>query len=42
MVQCLSILARLWVAAVELFAAFFVLNLVGLIATVVLDSFATR
>ncbi len=42
MVQRPSILTRLWVAAVWLSVAFFVLNLVGLIATVVLDSFATR
>ncbi len=42
MVQRPSILARLWVATVWLFVGFFVLNLVGLIATVVLDSFATR
>ena len=42
MVQRPSMLARLWVAAVWLFIGFFVLNLVALIATVLLDSFATR
>ena len=42
MVQRPSLLARLWVAAVWLFVGFFILNLVALIATVLLDSFATR
>ena len=42
MVQRPSVLARLWVAAVWLFVGFFVLNLIALIATVLLDSFATR
>ena len=42
MVRRPGILARLWVAAVWLCVGFFVLNLIGLIATVVLDSFATR
>ena len=42
MVQRPSILDRLWVTAVWLFVGFFVLNLFALIATVVLDSFATR
>ena len=42
MVRRPSVLARLWVAAVWLFVGFFVLNLAALIATVVLDSFATR
>ena len=42
MVQRPSILARLWVTVVWLFVGFFVLNLFAMIATVVLDSFATR
>ncbi len=42
MVRRPSLLARLWVAAVWLFVGLFVLNLLALIATVVLDSFATR
>ncbi len=42
MVQRPSVLARLWVAAVWLFVGFFILNLFALIATVLLDSFATR
>ncbi len=42
MVQRPSWLARLWVAAVWLLVGFFILNLFALIATVVLDSFATR
>ena len=42
MVQRPSVLARLWVAAVWLLVGFFVLNLVAMIATVVVDSFATR
>ena len=42
MVQRPSILARLWVTAVWLLVGFFVLNLFAMIATVVLDSFATR
>ena len=42
MVQRPSVLARLWVFAVWAFVGFFVLNLFALIATVLLDSFATR
>ena len=42
MVQRPSPLARLWVAAVWLLVGLFVLNLFALIATVLLDSFATR
>ena len=42
MVQRPSPLARLWVAAVWVLVGFFVLNLAAMIATVVLDSFATR
>ena len=42
MVQRPSVLARLWVAAVWGLVGFFVLNLFAMIATVVLDSFATR
>ncbi len=42
MVQRPSVLARLWVSAVWAFVGFFVLNLFALIATVLLDSFATR
>ena len=42
MVQRPSLLARLWVTAVWVLVGFFVLNLFAMIATVVLDSFATR
>ena len=42
MVQRPSALSRLWVAAVWLLVGFFILNLFAMIATVVLDSFATR
>jgi putative spermidine/putrescine transport system permease protein len=42
MVQRPSLLARLWVAAVWVLVGFFILNLFAMIATVVLDSFATR
>ena len=42
MVQRPSVLSRLWVAAVWVLVGFFVLNLFAMIATVVLDSFATR
>ena len=38
----LPMLARLWVAAVWILVGFFVVNLFAMIATVVLDSFATR
>ena len=42
MVQKPGLAARLWVAAVWAVVGFFVLNLVALIATVLVDSFATR
>jgi len=42
MVQKPGLGARLWVAAVWAVVGFFVLNLVALIATVLVDSFATR
>ncbi len=42
MVQRPSVLGRLWVAVVWLFVGFFVLNLFAMIATVLLDSFASR
>jgi putative spermidine/putrescine transport system permease protein len=42
MVRRPTILDRLWVTAVWVFVGFFVLNLFALIATVLLDSFASR
>ena len=42
MVRRPSLLARLWVTAVWLLVGFFVLNLVAVVASVLLDSFATR
>ena len=42
MVQRPSLLARLWVAAVWTLVGVFVVNLFAMIATVVVDSFATR
>ncbi|MEJ1978425.1 MAG: hypothetical protein WDN49_22155 [Acetobacteraceae bacterium] len=42
MVQKPGLGARLWVAAVWAVVGFFVLNLLALIATVLVDSFATR
>ena len=42
MVQRPSLLARLWATAVWVLVGFFVVNLFAMIATVVLDSFATR
>ncbi len=42
MVQRPSLAARLWIIAVWAFVGFFVLNLFAIVATVVVDSFATR
>jgi putative spermidine/putrescine transport system permease protein len=42
MVRRPSVLDRLWVWAVWAFVIFFIINLAALIATVVIDSFATR
>ena len=42
MVQRPSLLDRLWVIAVQVLVGFFILNLFAMIATVLLDSFATR
>ncbi len=42
MIRTQSIVGRLWVWAIWLLVAFFVINLLGLISTVVVNSFSTR
>jgi putative spermidine/putrescine transport system permease protein len=42
MIRTQSIAGRLWVWAIWLLVAFFVINLIGLISTVVVNSFSTR